>query len=109
MPRFCTAIDHGHRCPVRTRPGQRFCAGHAPVPYIPNPCAYRTQSGRPCRSVALRGQDFCFTHSRHNHRARRPATPIIPRTRRQKALANYLESIGLPHTKTGLPEPQWMP
>ncbi len=107
MPRYCTAIVHGRRCPTRTRPGQPFCAGHAPDPFLPQPCAYRTRTGRACRSHALRGRDHCFSHSRHNHRAPCRPTPILPRTRRQKALDKWLESIGLPQPKTALAEPKW--
>lgn len=109
MPRFCTAIDAGRRCPIRTRPGHPFCAGHQPEPFLPQPCAYRTRAGQPCRCPAMRGQDHCFTHSRRNRRARGPAIPIIPRTRRQKAIDKWLESMGLPQPKTALPQLQWMP
>ncbi|HEX3662526.1 MAG TPA: hypothetical protein VHU89_13910 [Acidobacteriaceae bacterium] len=116
MPRFCTAIHGRRRCPIRALPGQLFCTGHHPHPLLPRPCAYQTQSGAPCRSHALRGQDNCFTHSRHNHRATQRPVPLIPRTRRrnspdaqdsldaQNSLDKWLASINLPHAKTALRE-----
>ena len=104
MPRFCTAIDRGQRCTRRARPGQPFCAGHHPHTFDPRPCLFFNERGEPCRAIALRGQDHCSAHSPRNRRAKRPATPLVPRTRRQKAQAKWLLFRGMPQSQTGLPE-----
>jgi hypothetical protein len=102
MPRFCTALHQGQPCPGRAMPGQRFCYGHHPQPYISRQCEYFNRRGQRCRSITLRGQDHCFTHSPRNRRATRPACPIVPRTRRQKARARWFIFINLPESKTTL-------
>ena len=104
MPRFCTAIRQGQLCTSRARPGQLFCAGHHPHTFDPRPCLYYNERGQRCRAIALLGQDHCFAHSPRNRRAKRPAIPLIPRTRRQKEQAKWLVFFNLPHTQTGLPQ-----
>ena len=64
-------------------------------------------AGRESESTrGLRGQNCCFTHSRRNRRAARTAIPIHPRSRRQKAQANWLIFINMPQSKKG---PSWKP
>ncbi len=104
MPRFCTALDAGQPCSCRALPGQAFCCGHHPQPVVYRQCEYLNRSSQRCRSLSLRGQDHCFTHSPRNRRALRPAIPIVPRTRRQKAQAKWLLFNGLPQSKRALPE-----
>ncbi|HEX4309073.1 MAG TPA: hypothetical protein VHZ25_03540 [Acidobacteriaceae bacterium] len=104
MPRFCTGVYDGHPCTYRAMPGRLFCCGHDPHAFDYQRCAYFNRLGEPCRSLAMRGQDHCFTHSPRNHRARRPAMPLIPRTQRQKAYAKRRIFTYLPHPKTGVPE-----
>jgi hypothetical protein len=95
MPRFCTGLVDGYPCGFRARPGLRFCFGHSRTPETPFPrCQYLNRTGNPCRATPIHGQDHCFTHSRRNRRAHCPPTPLVPRTRRQKEAARFLESIG---------------
>jgi len=98
MPRFCTALDQNRPCPCRALPGQLFCYAHHPHPVIPRQCEYLNRKGHRCRSLALRGQDHCFTHSPRNRRAAHPPIPIVPRTRRQKAQARWLIFSNLPQS-----------
>jgi hypothetical protein len=98
MPRFCTAIVDGQRCPGRTRPGHAFCMSHSEDADVFRRCQYFNRHGQQCRATPIRGQDHCFTHSRRNHRAKLPAIPIIPRTRRQKALAKWFCFNAMPHS-----------
>jgi hypothetical protein len=108
MPRFCTAIDQGQRCPGRTRPGQPFCGGHHPRTFDPRPCLFFTQQGYPCRATAIRGQEHCAAHSPRNRRAKRPAVPLIPRTRRQRAQVKWILFRGMPQSSIDLPQvPPW--
>ena len=81
MPRFCTAIEEGRRCPGRARPGQPFCAGHDPHTFDPRPCLYFNLRRGPCLGIAIRGQDHCFAHSPRNRIAKRSPLPLIPRGR----------------------------
>jgi hypothetical protein len=104
MPRFCTALHQGRPCTRRALPGQLFCYGHHPNPVESRRCEYFNRKGQPCRSTTLRGQSHCFTHSPRNRRAKHPATPLIPRTRRQKAQAKWLTFINMPQSKTALLE-----
>ena len=98
MPRFCTAIHNGCPCPYRARPGVAFCWAHSPQPWLYRQCAFFTRSGRRCRSAAMRGHDHCFTHSPRNRRARQPAIPVLPRTRRQTAQARPCAFSDLPQS-----------
>jgi hypothetical protein len=104
MPRFCTALEEGQPCATRALPGQRFCYGHHPKPPAVHQCEYFNQNGQRCRCSTLRGQSHCFSHSPRNRRANRPATPIIPRTRSQKARARWLIFKNLPQWQMGLLE-----
>jgi hypothetical protein len=104
MPRFCTALNEGQPCTFRALPGQLFCYGHHPNPIEPRQCAYFNRKGQRCRSITLRGQDCCFTHSPRNRRATSPAIPLVPRTRRQKAQARWLIFSNLPQSKMALLE-----
>jgi hypothetical protein len=106
MPRFCTALHEGQPCPARATPGQRFCYVHRPQPHVSRRCEYFNRKGQPCRSTTLLGQNYCFTHSPRNRRATRPALPIVPRTRRQKAQVRWLIFINMPKSKSALPESQ---
>ena len=105
MPRFCTALNEGRPCTFRALPGQLFCYGHHPSPDESRRCEYYNRKGQRCRSITLRGQNCCFTHS-PRRRAACPAIPTHPLTRRQKAQAKWLIFINLPHTKTALLELQ---
>jgi hypothetical protein len=90
MPSLCTALHNGRPCSRRALAGQDYCWGHRPRARAYSQCAYFTRWGQRCRCDAMRGQDHCFTHSPRNRRARQPAIPIVPRTRRQKAAAMWL-------------------
>jgi len=105
MPRFCTAPYEGGRCSTRALPSQAFCAGHHPTWALPPDCRYFNRRGQQCRALALRGQDHCFTHSPRNRRVRRPAIPLVPRTRRQKAQARWFVLSILPQCSTSHPQP----
>jgi hypothetical protein len=104
MPRFCTALHQGQPCTRRALPGQPFCYGHHPSPGETRQCEYFSRKGQQCRSTTLRGQNHCFTHSPRNRRAKQPAIPIQPRTRRQKAQVKWLIFINMPQSKTALLE-----
>ena len=105
MSRICTALDEDQPCTCRAMPGQQFCSGHHPRPFDYRRCAYFNRFGRQCAAIAIRGQDHCFTHSPRNHRAYRPAMPLIPRTQRQKAYARRHGFSDMPQPQTGFPEP----
>lgn len=105
MPRFCTALENGWPCPCRALPGRPFCCGHNPLPSPSRRCVYFTRDGRHCASLAILGQDHCFTHSPRNRRARRPAIPIIPRTRRQRAQAKWFLLNNMPESLRDLLQP----
>ena len=102
MSRFCTALDQGQRCVCRALPGKDLCYGHhlallgPPTPI--RRCAYFSLRGEPCRASAMRGQDHCFVHSPRNQRRKLPATPLQPRTRRQRAYIKALIFSRMPHT-----------
>jgi hypothetical protein len=102
MPRFCTALHQGQLCTRRALPGQLFCYGHHPNPVESRRCEFFNRYGQRCRSTTLLGQNCCFTHSPRNRRAKSPAIPIHPRTRRQKAQANWLIFMNLPQSKMAL-------
>ncbi len=104
MPRFCTALHQGRPCTFRALPGQLFCYGHHPDPVESRRCEFFNRNGQRCRSTTLRGQNCCFTHSPRNRRAKQPAIPLTPRTRRQKAQAKWLIFINLPQSKMALLE-----
>ena len=78
MPRFCTALHQGQPCSRRALPGQLFCYGHHPSPGETRQCEFYNRKGQRCRSITLRGQNCCFTHSPRNRRAKSPPTPTPP-------------------------------
>jgi hypothetical protein len=104
MPRFCTALlPDGNPCNFRALPGKALCCGHAHPGESPfRPCHYFNRRGQPCRGWAMRGQDHCFVHSRRNRRAKAPAVPLVPRTRRQRDRAMWLVFRGLPQSSRDL-------
>lgn len=107
MPRFCTAINQGQSCSFRARPGQKFCAGHLLGPDSYGRCAWFNRRGEPCRSIAIRAHDYCFTHSPRNHRLQEPPVPLVPRTRRQRALAKPIVFSNLPQSRRALEQASW--
>ncbi len=106
MPRSCIALHEGQRCGARARPGQDFCFQHHPHPFVARQCEYFNRLGERCRCTVIRGQNHCFTHSPRNRHATRPAIPIVPRTRRQKAQARLFIFSNLARWKTIPPEIQ---
>jgi hypothetical protein len=104
MSRFCTALCEGQPCGRRALPGQPFCCGHQPHPYTPHQCEYFNQRGQRCRAFTLCGQDHCFAHSPRNRRARRPAVPIVPRTRRPRDQARWFIFSNMPESQKTLLE-----
>lgn len=108
MPRFCTATENSLPCGRRALPGRPFCAGHDPAWTLSARCQYYNRFAEPCRSDAIRGHDYCFTHSPRNRLARSKPLPLVPRTARQRRIVqhpafNFPFVKPLPVSQNGLP------
>jgi hypothetical protein len=116
MPRFCTAVEDNLPCGRRALPGRPFCAGHNPAWTLPGRCQYYNCFSEPCRSEAIRGHDYCFTHSPRNRRARSKPLPLVPRTAHQRRIVqhplfNIPDFSRLPVSESDPPQPepiQWV-